>query len=80
MSISISKNNYNVICHKGTKTQRINKNFVILMQNKKTKKLCAFVPSWQNFCAFVTKSVYLQNGISNWRNGFSWRTFITSFN
>lgn len=58
--------------------------------NNKTKtlNLCHFELSKKNlynfeplsFCTFKPKSVYLQNGISNWRYRISWCAFIASFN
>ena len=45
------------------------------------KQLKNFVPFEPlHLCTFKPKSIYLQNGISNWRNRFSWCAFITSFN
>lgn len=66
-----------IVYCKVAKTQRFFPSycFVLLQLSNKKQELCDFATLWQK-----NKNLSLQHDISNWRNWFSGRTFIASFN
>jgi len=60
MTMAMTKNNFNVICHKDPKTQRRIKKLGRFATKIRTKKLSDFAPLWQN--RYIYKMVLVTGG------------------